>query len=489
MEIKVRFAPSPTGYLHVGGARTAVFNWLFARNKRGKFLLRIEDTDFERSSEEMISGILEGLRWLGIDWDEEPLYQSKRIEFYKKWAEELIKMGKAYYCYCLPEEIEKRKKEFEREGGAWKYDRRCLHLTEEEKTFYEKERKRAIRFLVPKGKTKWFDLVHKDIEFDNRNIEDFVLLRADEIPTYHLSVVLDDWNMGITHVIRGDDHLSNTPKQILLYEAFKFPVPQFAHLPLILGPDRKKLSKRHGVTSILNFKEEGYLPLAMLNFLAQLSWSPGEEKDFFTTRELIKKFSIEKVSHGSPVFDLNKLEWINSKVISNTSSRKLFDTYMDFLEKESISKKEFYSSGKKWILKVIDLFKERARTIKELAINTKPIISDFIYYEPEAVEKHLKFPDLDKYLEKLTAHLEKIETFTASEVEKVFREFSEKEKIKAASLIHATRVAVTGKRVSPSLFEVLELIGKEKTIFRVKKLVEFIKSHLLQGGSYDVKKD
>ena len=345
--VRVRFAPSPTGHLHVGALRTALFNWLFARHSRGIFVLRIEDTDVARSSEEMSRSILEALNWLGLDWDEGPIYQSQRFEIYRQAARRLVERGLAYYCFCSPEELEQRRQETQTRGEHWKYDRRCLNLSvQERRELVNRGVPAAIRFLVPEGVTEFDDLVHGRITVDHKNLEDFVLLRGDGFPTYHLSVVVDDIDTRITHVIRGDDHISNTPKQILLYRALGAPVPEFAHLPLILGPDRKKLSKRHGDTSVLNFREKGYLPLAFFNFMAQLSWSPGNEEKIYSIEEMVRDFSLEDISKGSPVFDLNKLEWLNSRLINELPLPELITHLRPWLEKDGLWSDELLTGRK-----------------------------------------------------------------------------------------------------------------------------------------------
>jgi len=477
--VRVRFAPSPTGYLHIGAARTSLFNWLFARHHSGKFILRIEDTDFARSSDEMSKGILEGLEWLGLDWDEGPFSQSERIDVYKKKAEELVEKGHAYYCFCLPEEIQKRKHEASSKGEYWEYDRRCLRLTDEEKErFAEEGRPQAIRFLVPEGEIKYRDLVHGSISVENQNIEDFVLLRGDGLPTYHLSVVVDDIEQEITHVIRGDDHITNTPKQVLLYRAFNAPLPEFAHLALILGPDKKKLSKRHGVTSVLQFREEGYFPEAMLNFLAQMSWSPGEDERIYSTEEMIQGFSLEKVSKGSPVFDLAKLEWLNGQWISQMKAEDLAPYVTEELKREKLWTDELANERKNWFLKLIDLLKERSRKIKDFGVRAGPFLSDDFSYDPVGVEKRLKDERLGKLLPALREDFSKMDDFSAEKIEKVLRQRAEKEGVKAALFIHALRMLVVGTPVSPGIFDVLELIGKEKTIERMDRLDSILRRQL-----------
>jgi glutamyl-tRNA synthetase len=466
--VRVRFAPSPTGYLHVGAARTALFNWLFARHEKGDFILRIEDTDVARSSEEMSQIILEGLRWLGLDWDEGPIYQSKRLPLYQAKAEWLLAQGKAYECFCLPQEIEARRKKAETKAGAWKYDRRCLELTAAARAEFEREgRKRALRFLVPPGKTEFLDLVHGRISVSHHELEDFVLLRGDGLPTYHLSVVVDDIDSGITHVIRGDDHISNTPKQVLLYQAFGAQPPAFAHLPLILGPDRKKLSKRHGVTSLLHYREQGILPLAMFNFLAQMSWSPGPEERIYSVEEMVSNFSLTKLSKNSPVFDLAKLEWLNSRLIKEMKTEELITWLKPELEKTGLWVASLDAEKRNWFFQLLDLIKVRSRNLKEIVESLRPFLSDDFGFDPVGVEKYLRVERLKELLPRLYRDFSQLQDFRAAALEQVLRARAEKEGVKAAVFIHALRVLVLGKTVSPGIFEVLELLGKERTLRRM----------------------
>jgi glutamyl-tRNA synthetase len=470
--VRVRFAPSPTGYLHIGAARTCFFNWLFARHHKGHFILRIEDTDVARSSHEMTQGILDGLQWLGLDWDEGPLFQSEKLENYREKAKELVDKGLAYPCYCTPEEIQERIKKTPDSGEFWGYDRHCLHLSEQAKQRLESEgRAKAVRFLVPEGEIKYKDLIHGPISVDSRMVEDFVLIRGDGLPTYHLSVVVDDLDSQITHVIRGDDHISNTPKQILLYQAFGSEPPAFAHLALILGPDKKKLSKRHGVTSVLEFKNQGYLPLAFLNFLAQMSWSPGEE-GIYPVEEMVPRFSLDKVSKGSPVFDLSKLEWLNGQLISRMGAEELAPLVKEELQREDLWREEFESSQKEWYYKVIDLLKERSRTIKAFPRAARPFLRDDIEYDAGGAEKYLADERLDVLLALLKKDFEDLQDFSAGEIERALRQRAEKEGVKAAVLIHALRMLVVGEPVSPGIFDVLELVGRERTLERMGRLQE-----------------
>lgn len=466
--VRVRFAPSPTGYLHVGAARTALFNWLFARHEKGIFILRIEDTDLARSSEEMSQVILDSLRWLGLDWDEGPIFQSKRVSLYQKKAEWLLAQGRAYECFCRPEEIEVRRKEIEVKGGVWKYDRRCFYLNLEEKEKMRKEgRKRAIRFLIPPGRTQFRDLIHGLISVDHRQLEDFVLLRSDGLPTYHLSVVVDDLDSRITHVIRGDDHLTNTPKQILLYEALGARPPEFAHLPLILGSDRKKLSKRHGVTSLLHYRDQGILPLAMFNFLAQMSWSPGPEERIYSAEEMIKNFSLTRISKNSPIFDLNKLEWLNSRLIKEMKSEELLTWLKPEMEKKGLWEPSLEKENWNWFRRLLELFKVRSRNLMELMEGLRPFLTDNYEIDPSGYEKYLKNDKLPQLLPRLKEDLAKLKDFEAGSIEKVLRQRAMTERVEASLFIHALRVLTLGRTVSPGLFEVLELLGKEKTLRRM----------------------
>lgn len=480
--VRVRFAPSPTGHLHVGAARTAIFNWLFARHNEGKFILRIEDTDVTRSSVEMSEAILVSLAWLGMDWDEGPIYQSRRLDLYREKAEELVEKGHAYHCFCSPEEIETRKKEGLAVGKFWEYDRRCLGLSPEEKSrFISEGRTGAIRFLVPETEVHYKDLLHGPISVKTETIEDFVLLRSDGLPTYHLSVVVDDIDLAITHVIRGDDHISNTPKQILLYEAFGVESPQFAHQSLILGPDKKKLSKRHGVTSVLQFREEGYLPLALFNFLAQMSWSPKEGERVYSMDEMVEKFSLDKRSRGNPVFDKDKLDWLNGQVINQMSAEELAAYVRDELKAFRLWKDDLDVERKIWFHKLLDLLKDRRRTRKEFVYSLRPFLSDKFPFEVEGIEKHLMDERLPELLSRLEEDFGEIYDFSAENVEKTLRARAEKEGVKASVFIHALRMLVLGMKVSPGIFEVLELMGKEKTLQRMRRL-GVIKNYI--GGGH-----
>jgi glutamyl-tRNA synthetase len=439
MPPRVRFAPSPTGYLHVGGARTALFNWLFARRHGGTFVLRIEDTDAERSSWEMVAGIVDGLRWLGLDWDEgpdvggphAPYFQSQRLEKYRAYAQELVRGGKAYH-----------------DAGA-------------------------VRFKVPPGLTRFEDLVHGAIAFDNEHIEDFVILRSDGQPTYHLSVVVDDVEMAITHVVRGDDHISNTPKQVLLYEALGKAAPQFAHVPLIMGPDKKRLSKRHGATSVTEYQRLGYLPEAMVNFLALLGWNPGGDRELLSRDDLKALFTLEGISGGNAVFNADKLDWFNQQHIGRLAGGDLLQRIEAPLRDAGLWRDTLPTEESAWIVGVLDLLKPRVKKLEQLVEELRPFLVERPEMDPPAAAKHLS-PEVRPALAQLAATLDGLEPYDAATIEHALRAVAEKAGVKAASLIHATRVAATGRAVSAGLFDVLVLLGRKVTVQRLHWAVNYI---------------
>ncbi|MEN2994594.1 MAG: glutamate--tRNA ligase [Thermodesulfovibrio sp.] len=462
--VRVRFAPSPTGHLHIGGARTALFNWLFARHHNGKFILRIEDTDRSRSTEEYIESIIEAMQWLGLDWDEGPFRQTDRIEIYRKYAYRLLNENKAYRCYCTPEELEERRQKALKEGKPPRYDRRCRQTNEVlNKPF-------AIRFKMPlEGETVVDDLVKGKVTFKNSEMEDLVILRSDGTPTYNFCVVVDDFEMGITHVIRGEDHLNNTPKQIHIYHALGINPPQFAHIPMILGTDKARLSKRHGATSILAYRDEGYLPEALINFLARLGWSYGD-KEIFTREELIKYFNLEQVGKANAIFNPEKLLWLNSEHIKLTPEETLFELVKPFLIKEGYLK-EGENLDINWACKAIRSLKERCRTLKELAHAMRYYILDYIEIDPKAREKYIN-TDTIPILREVTERLSKVEDFSQDKIEKIFMDIVNEKGLKLGQVAQPIRVAITGNTVSPSIYEVLEIVGKEKVIKRLRRIID-----------------
>ena len=473
--VRVRIAPSPTGYLHVGTAHTALFNWLFARHNKGTFILRIEDTDLARSTKEYEENIIEGLKWLGLYWDEGPYYQTQRLDLYLKYADELLKKGLAYYCYCTPEELEERRKEALAQKKPPRYDRKCLYLSDEERARYEREgRKPAIRLLVPEGKTVFNDIIRGEIEFNNEDIGDFVIMKSDGIPTYNFAVVIDDYTMGITHVIRGEDHISNTPKQLFIYNAFGWTPPEFAHLPLLLGPDRSKLSKRHGVTSVTEYKKMGYLPQALVNYLALLGWTPEENREIYTVEELIELFDLRRVTKNPGIFDITKLEWINTQHIRRLSLEELADLTYPFLKEAEWFEEENFNQ--EYYLKVLSLLQERLKTLAQIKEYADYFFVDDLDYDLETVKKVCKHPDTPLYLEKIKDVWSQLSEFTAENLEVSLKKLAEENQIPTKNLVHPIRVALTNKTVGPGLYEIAEVLGKEKTLKRLEKFIQFLKT-------------
>jgi glutamyl-tRNA synthetase len=469
--VRVRFAPSPTGYLHVGGARTALFNWLFTRHHGGTFVLRIEDTDFARSSDEMVEGILQGLRWMGLTWDEGPYFQSQRLDRYREFAEKLIELGCAYRCFCSADEGRKSYPE----SPAPVREHRCAILSKEESDRRALAKEPfAVRFRVPAEKTSFHDHVFGDIEVDNAILEDFVLLRSDGIPTYHLGVVVDDLDLKITHVIRGADHISNTPKQILLYRAVQAPLPEFAHLPLILGLDKQRLSKRHGATSVIAYADMGYLPDAFFNFLSLLGWSPGDDREILSRRELVELFSLEGVGKANAVFGLDKLEWFNSQYIRNVSPHALREMAIRELRSAKIWDEAIGIPDS--LDTTLELLKNRARRLSDFSGNFKSFFTDDFIYEEAAAAKFLADPKLRELIPALLRQYTESELFTLQSTEETLRGLAEKEGVKAGLLINAVRVGLTGQGVAPSLFEVMQVLGRQRTLARLHRLEEYLQS-------------
>ncbi len=468
-QVRVRFAPSPTGHLHVGGARTALFNYLFAKNHNGKFLLRIEDTDRERSEESFVSEINQSLQWLGFNWDEKPLYQSDRMEAYLNTVSKLIATKNAYNCFCEPSELDEKRKEAQQNNRQYKYDQKCRHLDKADiENHLKNEDKFAIRFAVPNGGvTVVRDLVYGEVKFENNEIDDFIILRRNGTPTYQLAVVTDDKHMAISNVIRGDDHLSNTPKQLLIFKALGAYPPLYAHLPLIMGPDGRRLSKRHGATSVAEFRNEGILPEALLNHLALLGWSPKDDTEFMDIDELIRRFEIKHVSKRSAIFDYKKLIWLNGLHLSSKSAKDLIpivSTEWGLADNNEVNDV--------FLLKVLELVKARAKTKEELINFGKYFFEDPGSYDEKGKNKHWNESSVNSNIQKLVQNLEELNSFKEEKIEEVLRSTAETLGIKAAELIHPVRLALTGYSVSPSLFEIMELLGKAVSLRRLKLALE-----------------
>ncbi|MCX8069883.1 MAG: glutamate--tRNA ligase [Thermodesulfovibrionales bacterium] len=458
--VRVRFAPSPTGHLHIGGARTALFNWLFARRYNGSFILRIEDTDRERSTDEYITAIIDSMKWLGLDWDEGPFRQTDRLEVYKAFAKRLLDEGKAYRCYCTSEEIEKKRQEAISLGRTFRYDRKCISLEEKilDKPF-------AIRFKSRSmGSTIVNDMIKGVVEFDNAQLDDFIIVRSDGTPTYNFCVVVDDIDMKISHVIRGDDHLNNTPKQIQIYNAFGWKVPEFAQIPMILGADKTRLSKRHGATSVMAYKEMGYLPDALINYLVRLGWSYGD-KEIFTIDELIQCFSLDNVGKSSSVFNPDKLLWLNGQYIMKKTEDEIAELVKPFLQAEGVNTDEIEIT---WLKQAITLLKERVKTLKELSASLLIYIRQDVEIGDDVKSRFIK-PENTPLLNKLLELVEKIEPFNHENIGLMLKEFADTNSLKLKEVAQPIRVALTGSTASPGLFEIMELLGKEKVIYRLRK--------------------
>jgi glutamyl-tRNA synthetase len=458
----------------VGGARTALFNWLFARHSGGTLVLRIEDTDLERSTLAMVEGIFEGLRWLGIDWDEGPFFQTKRVDLYQAAAERLIASGAAYYCFCTREDLESRRARAADEGRSPNYERVCRKLD----PAAARRRKRAgesaaVRFAVPEsGSTSFEDAVFGKVEFLNAELEDFVLLRSDGSPTYHLSVVADDIDLSITHIIRGVDHISNTPKQVLLYGALGAPLPGFAHVPLILGPDKTRLSKRHGATSVMAYRDQGIVPEAFRNYLALLGWTPPEAtREILGDQELIRLFRLNGISKCNAVFDRAKLDWFNSEYIRAFPAERLLPLIEEEWKKAGM---DVAPNAGKALFSTIELLKPRARKLEDFAGSFRAFFTDRFDADPVAVEKFLKDAEVRQWLVDLGQRYASLEVFNEQETERVLRDFAAEKGIKAGPLINGARVALTGQAVAPSLFAVMCALGKSRTVERFETVERLI---------------
>jgi len=464
-QVRVRFAPSPTGFLHIGGVRTALFNWLFARQQNGVFVLRIEDTDQSRSTEESIQAIVEGMKWVGLDWDEGPYRQTERIELYRAYAMKLFESGRAYWCVCKPEDLEARRREAEAKGLSPRYDGRCRTLGIASPTS-----EAALRFKAPQaGETVVDDLIKGKIVFDNNILDDLIILRSNGYPTYNFSVVVDDALMKITHVVRGDDHLTNTPRQVPIFDALGFPVPRFGHLQMILGSDKARLSKRHGATSIMAYKEMGYLSEAMVNYLVRLGWSHGDQ-EIFTRQELIEKFSWDHVQKSAAVFNPEKLLWMNAEYIKTSPPSQIARTLIPLLEEAGL-KEEVRRVSEEWLAQLVILVKERAKTLTDMVMWVTPYFGQTVALDEEAARKFLT-ADIAPALTKLVARFEALPTFSKQDWEECFKKLVEEAGIKMGQLAQPVRVALTGRTASPGLFEVMEVLGRERTLFRLRKGIE-----------------
>ena len=446
-EIRVRFAPSPTGYLHIGGARTALFNWLFARKNGGKLVLRIEDTDTERLKEDSVSQILTSLKWLGLNWDEGPevggevgpYFQSERLPLYKEVAQRLLDEGKAYYCFCTGEPY-------------------------------------SVRLKIPtEGTLTVHDLIHGDVTFDLTQFDDFVIVKSNGMPTYNFAVVVDDHMMRISHVLRAEEHLSNTPKQILMYEACGFEPPEFGHMPMILAPDRSKLSKRHGATSVEEFRSQGYLNKAIVNYLTLLGWGPGDEREIFSLEETVKLFELEQMSKKAAVYDVKKLTWMNGQYLSSLPLEEILPEAEPFFVKSGLVTQEWLDNNKEYFAKLVDVVRVRVKTLQEVVDAAEYFFKDVESYDEKGIAKHFK-PEAAELLEACIEGIKALPEFNLETTEALYNKIAEEHGLSLGKAIHPTRLALTGRTVSPGLFDVMVLLGREKTLERMEKAVEFIKN-------------
>ncbi len=462
MAVRTRFAPSPTGHLHIGGARTALFNFLYARHHDGTFVLRIEDTDRERSTEESTRAILDSLRWLGLEWDEGPYFQSQRTPLYMEHVERLLEAGRAYRCDCPPEVVEAKRQQALKEGRKPKYDGTCRGRSD-----VDPSKPHVIRFrAAQEGTTVVHDLLRGDVVYDNSELDDLVLVRTDGTPTYNFTVVVDDALMGITHVIRGDDHLNNTPRQIQLYEALGYPLPAFAHVPMILGPDRKRLSKRHGATSVEAYRDAGYLPEALVNFLARLGWSHGDQ-EIFSLHELVRLFDLDGVGRSASIFNEDKLLWLNAHYIQQCPRERLVDLVRPFLERAG------YPTGDRAKLELfVECYRPRCKTLAEFAEKARPYFCREIEIDPAAAKKHLKASAVP-VLEDLQEALAAVERWDAETLERALLSVVERRGVKMGKVAQPLRVAVTGAAASPGIYETLLLVGREWALERLARALRF----------------
>jgi glutamyl-tRNA synthetase len=475
--VRVRFAPSPTGFLHLGGVRTAIYNDLLRQKVGGAFVLRIEDTDKERSDEAMTRQIQDALQWTGVVWDEGPFLQSERLPRHHERAEELLAAGRAYRCFCTQEELDAQRAEMQAKGLAFRYPRTCLKLSKEEVgSRLAEKRPFVVRFQMPDDNIRFTDMVRGDMDFPPEALDDFILLRSDGSPTYHMSVVVDDIDMQITHVIRGEDHLSNTPKHIPLFQALGGEVPTFGHLPLILGPDKKRLSKRTGATSVEEFRAEGILPQALYNFMALLGWSPGDDREIMSRDEMIQAFSVDRLNASAAVFDREKLLWMNGQYLLASTLDDLRPYLAPFLEQVGLSQAD---SAR--LAAAIELQRTRSRTLKELAESLVPYFQERIEYTAEASAKFLKDPALPDHLQALRDRYAAQPSFAKDALEVDLRTTAEERGVKAGVLIHPTRMALSGATAGPPLFDLIEVTGREATLKRMDAYIAFLRQNASAG--------
>jgi glutamyl-tRNA synthetase len=475
--VRVRFPPSPTGFLHVGGARTAIYNELLRKSLGGALVLRIEDTDRQRSDEAMTRQIQSALRWLGVEWDEGPFLQSDHVERHREVAQRLVEEGKAYRCFCTPETLDGLRAEAQKAGTALRYPRTCLGLSQEEQQRrIDAGEAFAVRFKMPDEPIRFHDLVRGDMEIGADILDDYILLRSDGSPTYHLSVCVDDADMKISHVLRGEDHLVNTAKHVPLFAAMGGPVPTFGHLPMILGPDRKRLSKRSGAASVEEFRDQGILPQALYNYLVLLGWSPGDDREIMTREEITEAFTVERLNSAAAVFDPEKLAWMNGQYMSSVEIDELLEHMTPFLEAVGLGGLEGEAAGR--LRTVVALHRGRARTLKELAPMLTCYFQDQLDYDPDICAKFLQNPELPGHLRQLRERYEALPEFTIDPLDQTLRQLSEELEIKAGVLIHPTRMALSGAKAGPPLFDLVEAMGRDATARHLDRFIAYLEESI-----------
>lgn len=486
-KVRVRFAPSPTGSLHIGGARTALFNWLFARHNQGTFVLRIDDTDTERSTELSYQEILSAMRWLGLDWDEGPqkdgaygpYLQSQRLDLYRQAIDQLLADGKAYLCYCTAEELAERRKQAQAEGRPPMYDRRCRYLTRAEQERLQAEgRQPVVRLAIPDGVTTVHDLIRGDVTFDNSTIDDFILIKSNGMPTYNFATVIDDYTMAISHVIRAEEHLSNTPKQILVAQTLGYQLPAYAHVPMILAPDRSKLSKRHGATSVEEYRDAGYLPEAIINYLALLGWSPEGEEEIIPLEDIVADFSLARVAKTAAIYDTKKLTWINGHYLREADIDRITRLALPFLQAKGLLPDPLPEQDYSHLRAIIEAVRDRVKTLAEVADAASYFFTEITSYDEKGVRKHFTKPGVAELLEEARAALAALPDFNAQSTEEAYRKIAEQKGISTGQLFHPTRLAVSGRTMGPGLFEILELLGRETVLERLAKAIDWIKNNM-----------
>jgi len=484
-EVRVRFAPSPTGYLHIGGARTALFNWLFARSQGGKMILRIEDTDTERLKEDSVSQIITSLKWLGLDWDEGPevggpkgpYFQSQRLDIYRKYCQQLVDEGKAYYCFCSAEDLAAQREKQRQLKQPFHYAGTCRDIPPEE------ARKRvaagephSVRIRIPReGTISFHDMIHGDITFNVDQYDDFVIMKSNGIPTYNFAVVVDDHLMGLTHVLRAEEHVSNTPKQIFDYRALGWEPPQFGHMPMILAPDRSKLSKRHGATSVEEFRDKGYLPEAIINYLTLLGWAPGTDEEIFSLEDTVKVFDFSKMSQKAAVYDVKKLTWINGQYLSSLPLERIVEAAILFFKAKGLVDDAYLASHRDYFNHLVDVVRVRVKTLEELADGSEYFFRDVESYDPRGDAKQFT-PEAADLLQKCRDALAALEPFDLQTTEAAYNQLAETLGLKLGKLIHPTRLALTGRTFSPGMFDVMVLLGREKTLDRIDRAIAYIRN-------------